>query len=404
MRMKKQKHLFLCMAMFCLMLCLQPQMTSAASKDTVARKAYAEYLSKSRIWWSDQYFSSSKIQFAVFDVNNDKVPELYLFNPEAYGYQGYYSLYSYIDGKVKEVYHFGNGQELKEYYPSRGVFLDYGGRMGYYPCYYVKMSTSGKTTIDFFSAKEDVQNNGTFSSVTKYYEGSSYNNKREITKSDFQERRERLLGNSSKKTPVLSKNTESNRKRYILQNVNKTSIKLNKSKTTLYLYGEKTCQLKATVTGTSKKVAWSSSKPSVATVSSKGVVTAKKGGTAIITAKIGEISKRCTVSVIDLRKPDISNWKKTHDSATCNCPVPHNGVEYTVTWKKVPGAQGYQVRYKEYEDGRWYTKYSFTKKMKYSVAFSHLSKDIYVKVRAYKTMNGARIYGPWSRTVVKKIR
>ena len=61
------------------------------------------------------------------------------------------------------------------------------------------------------------------------------------------------------------------------------SIKINKKSKTIYEGNTYTLK----VTGTKKKVKWSSSNKSVATVSSKGKVTAKKNGTATITAKVG---------------------------------------------------------------------------------------------------------------------
>lgn len=51
------------------------------------------------------------------------------------------------------------------------------------------------------------------------------------------------------------------------------------------------------ITGTKKKVTWSTSKKSVATVSSKGKVTAKKAGTATITAKVDGKKYTCKVTV-----------------------------------------------------------------------------------------------------------
>ena len=72
-----------------------------------------------------------------------------------------------------------------------------------------------------------------------------------------------------------------------------SKVKLNKSKVTLY--EGKTTTLK--VKGTKKKVKWSSSKKSVATVSSKGKVKAKKKGTATITAKVGNKKYKCKVTV-----------------------------------------------------------------------------------------------------------
>lgn len=70
-------------------------------------------------------------------------------------------------------------------------------------------------------------------------------------------------------------------------------MKLNTKKKSLSI--GQTYQLK--VTNTSKKVKWSSSNKSVAKVNAKGVVTAKKAGTAIITAKIGNKKLKCTITV-----------------------------------------------------------------------------------------------------------
>lgn len=46
------------------------------------------------------------------------------------------------------------------------------------------------------------------------------------------------------------------------------------------------------------KATWKSSNPKVATVSSKGKVTAKKKGTATITAKVGKTTYKCKVTVL----------------------------------------------------------------------------------------------------------
>ena len=75
----------------------------------------------------------------------------------------------------------------------------------------------------------------------------------------------------------------------------RTKLKLNKSSVTITV--GKTVTLKATVTGKKGTVEWSSSKKSVATVSSKGVVTGKKKGTATITAKVNGVKKTCKVTV-----------------------------------------------------------------------------------------------------------
>ena len=73
----------------------------------------------------------------------------------------------------------------------------------------------------------------------------------------------------------------------------KAKIKLNATKKTIDK--GKTYTLK--VSGTSKKVKWSSSNKSVATVSSKGKVTAKKAGTATISAKVSGKTLKCKITV-----------------------------------------------------------------------------------------------------------
>lgn len=85
-----------------------------------------------------------------------------------------------------------------------------------------------------------------------------------------------------------------------------SNIKMNKSKVTLYTGGTTTLK----VSGTSRKASWSSSKKSVATVSSKGKVTAKKPGKATITAKVGSKKLTCRVTV-KKESPKLNKTKVT---------------------------------------------------------------------------------------------
>ena len=72
-----------------------------------------------------------------------------------------------------------------------------------------------------------------------------------------------------------------------------TQIRLNKTQATL-ISGQ-TTTLK--VSGTTQKVTWTSSNKVIATVSANGVVSAKKKGTAIITAKVGSKKYTCKITV-----------------------------------------------------------------------------------------------------------
>ncbi len=89
--------------------------------------------------------------------------------------------------------------------------------------------------------------------------------------------------------------------------VEAASIKISATKKTLY--EKKTCTLK--VIGTKKKVKWSSSKKSVAQVNSKGKVIAKKKGTAIITAKVGNKKYKCKITVkpAEITKRSVTLYK-----------------------------------------------------------------------------------------------
>lgn len=171
------------------------------------------------------------------------------------------------------------------------------------------------------------------------------------------------------------------------------SMKLNKKKVTLDI--KKSYTLKTTLyPKTGEAVTWSSGDKSIATVSSKGVVKAKKTGCTVITAKVGnEVKASCTVYV----RPGKTKITKA------------KGVTYTdwwstsryaeLKWKKVKGCSGYQIYQSKYKN----------KKFKEAASTYSNSNNIsvnkkgtyYYKVRAYTYSNGTTIYGKWSN--VKKV-
>lgn len=94
-----------------------------------------------------------------------------------------------------------------------------------------------------------------------------------------------------------------------------SKVKINKTKTTIYV--GQTITLKASG---AKNVKWSSSNKKVATVSSKGKVTAKKKGSATITVKAGKKKATCKVTVknpflnktkVSLKKNETTTLKLT---------------------------------------------------------------------------------------------
>ena len=86
-------------------------------------------------------------------------------------------------------------------------------------------------------------------------------------------------------------------------NVQAAKLKLNKTKVTVY----KGCTETLKVTGSKKKVKWSSSKKAVASVSSSGKIKGKKKGTTVIYAKVGKQTLKCKVTV---KEPEIKSSEK----------------------------------------------------------------------------------------------
>ena len=119
--------------------------------------------------------------------------------------------------------------------------------------------------------------------------------------------------------------------------------KVGLNKTNLVLAPKKTYQLKATVlpaNANNKKVTWSSSNNKVVFVSEDGKVTAKKIGTATITVKTEDGSKKefCRVIVkIPVTKVKLNKTKLTlglKESFTLKATVsPSNATNKKVTWK-----------------------------------------------------------------------
>ncbi len=122
-----------------------------------------------------------------------------------------------------------------------------------------------------------------------------------------------------------------------------SGVSLNKTSATLK--PNATLTLTATVTpanATDKTVTWSSSSPDIASVS-KGIVTAHKEGTAIITAEAGSKSATCTITVsttevttIDVTSVTLdktSTTLKVKETVTLKATVkPDNATDKTVTW------------------------------------------------------------------------
>lgn len=82
--------------------------------------------------------------------------------------------------------------------------------------------------------------------------------------------------------------------------VKAAELKLNSTQKTLIIGS--THKLRVRNNDADKAVTWKSSNPKIASVSKAGLVTAKKAGTATITAKVGKKKLTCKVTVITMQK------------------------------------------------------------------------------------------------------
>ena len=109
-------------------------------------------------------------------------------------------------------------------------------------------------------------------------------------------------------------------------------------KTTLYMGNKLKLTAKIEPAGATTTVTWKSSKPKVAAVSSKGVVTPKKAGTTVITAKTANgLTKQITVKVVDASGVKLKEGKsrtlKVGKKLTLHAVVSPAKVKTKYTWK-----------------------------------------------------------------------
>ena len=78
--------------------------------------------------------------------------------------------------------------------------------------------------------------------------------------------------------------------------------------------------------------------------------------------------------------------------------------KFKIKWKKVSGGVSYQIAYKRKGSSKWY--YAKAGSSTYSKTISSLKsgKYYYVKVRAFKSVNGTKYYGSWSKTKTVKVK
>ena len=135
-----------------------------------------------------------------------------------------------------------------------------------------------------------------------------------------------------------------------------------------------------------QELAYSSNKPEIAAVSDEGFVTAKKAGSAVITVKTTDGSKKKVRLKVTVRPEKPVNFiaqKKGKKKAV-------------FSWDPVAGAAGYEVAQADSQKGKYTT--ICQQKKKTSVELK-ISKDKYYKVRAWYKKDGELIYGAFSKAI-----
>ena len=173
------------------------------------------------------------------------------------------------------------------------------------------------------------------------------------------------------------------------------------------------------------KQTWTSSNPAVASVDSTGVVTAKKAGTAKLTAAANGYTATTTVTVekntnAPSNPVDISSTpSSTPNTVTTNAngtpamkktkitTVKAGKKKITVAWKKVlKNVTGYQIRYatnKKFAKKKGKTIKGYNK-TKVTLKKLKPKKKYYIQVRTYCTYQGKKYYSAWSAVKSKKTK
>ncbi|MGN1123625.1 MAG: fibronectin type III domain-containing protein, partial [Eubacterium sp.] len=102
------------------------------------------------------------------------------------------------------------------------------------------------------------------------------------------------------------------------------------------------------------------------------------------------------------------NYSKTITAATCPSKVPYIGAKFiyqgekeinAVTWDKVKGASGYEIEFKNTDNG---TKKKVTVKGNKKTLYKTPAKWTHARIRAYKSVGNKKYYGTY--TSYKEIR
>lgn len=115
---------------------IMPVNTIAASKDSIVKRAYKNFLAEKNILWSDHYTTDSGIKFRVEDLNADGIVELLIYDEWASNAQGQLAIYAYCKDKIKYIESYPLWK-VTFYRNKKGLVYSEVTREGYYGRYEV---------------------------------------------------------------------------------------------------------------------------------------------------------------------------------------------------------------------------------------------------------------------------
>lgn len=155
-------------------------------------------------------------------------------------------------------------------------------------------------------------------------------------------------------------------------------------------------------------VTYSSSNSKVAQVDGSGNIKSISKGNAVITVNVSVNGKNYVLEQkveAAYETPESAASKIKTTKVKLSKVTNLKGRKVKLSWKKVKNADGYQIRYatnKKFTKGKKNVtaKASATKK---TIKKLKKKKTYYFKIRAYKKVNGKKVYGKWSKTKKVKI-
>lgn len=185
----------------------------AASMATQAKNSYYRLLTQKYISWTrpgdkNNMQPTAQMQFALLDLDNDKVPELYIYHKKAYGYQSHYRLFKYKNGKAEMVPNMAD--KITKIYPGKKIFTTYTSKMGTTIISHNSYSNGKIKTIAQSYKYSIYKNQKVVSTKTTYYvKGKT------VSKKVYNTYIRKLTNNAKNKSFKLLSNTIANRKKYL---------------------------------------------------------------------------------------------------------------------------------------------------------------------------------------------